>query len=183
MECLDLLLSSFKEHRGMSMEDQKNCKGYHERPRTHARSLSEVPRWRKTMADISSVQAPGTTVRSMPREDNNVEVERTNERTGQGGVAWRSAQWRHRGPRVARVQSVGDTTNDSVEPLDSDSLEVAFTLSCSGSDKPMAPRRKCNVCGSQQWHKEPATGLVVCSEGHVLQVRGLVPFPFSRSRR
>src|SRR5260221_14238010 len=36
----------------------------------------------------------------------------------------------------------------------------------------MAPRRKCNVCGSQQWHKEPATGLVVCSEGHVLQVWG-----------
>jgi hypothetical protein len=35
---------------------------------------------------------------------------------------------------------------------------------------PMAPRRKCNVCGSQQWHKEPVTGLVVCSEGHVLQV-------------
>ncbi len=35
---------------------------------------------------------------------------------------------------------------------------------------PMAPRRKCNVCGSQQWRKEPATGLVVCSEGHVLQV-------------
>ncbi|KAH9965921.1 hypothetical protein BC827DRAFT_1181039 [Russula dissimulans] len=33
----------------------------------------------------------------------------------------------------------------------------------------MAPRRKCNVCGSQQWRKEPATGLVVCSEGHVLQ--------------
>ncbi|KAF8505783.1 hypothetical protein F5888DRAFT_1798751 [Russula emetica] len=33
----------------------------------------------------------------------------------------------------------------------------------------MAPRRKCNVCSSQQWHKEPATGLVVCSEGHVLQ--------------
>ncbi|KAN0126821.1 hypothetical protein V8E52_000461, partial [Russula decolorans] len=32
----------------------------------------------------------------------------------------------------------------------------------------MAPRRKCNVCSSQQWHKEPATGLVVCSEGHVL---------------
>jgi len=38
----------------------------------------------------------------------------------------------------------------------------------------MAPRRKCNVCGSQQWRKEPATGLVVCSEGHVLQVRVLL---------
>ncbi|KAI0254701.1 hypothetical protein BJV78DRAFT_1273782 [Lactifluus subvellereus] len=33
----------------------------------------------------------------------------------------------------------------------------------------MAPWRKCTVCGSNQWHKEPATGLVVCSEGHVLQ--------------
>ncbi|KAI0268248.1 hypothetical protein BC834DRAFT_952535 [Gloeopeniophorella convolvens] len=33
----------------------------------------------------------------------------------------------------------------------------------------MAPRRKCMVCGSQQWRKEPATGLVVCSEGHILQ--------------
>ncbi|KAI9507923.1 hypothetical protein F5148DRAFT_1304849 [Russula earlei] len=33
----------------------------------------------------------------------------------------------------------------------------------------MAPRRKCNVCGSQQWKKEPATGLLVCGEGHVLQ--------------
>ncbi|KAI0307155.1 hypothetical protein B0F90DRAFT_1807830 [Multifurca ochricompacta] len=33
----------------------------------------------------------------------------------------------------------------------------------------MAPRRKCTVCGSLQWHKEPATGLVVCKEGHVLQ--------------
>ncbi|KAI0053573.1 hypothetical protein FA95DRAFT_1481367 [Auriscalpium vulgare] len=33
----------------------------------------------------------------------------------------------------------------------------------------MAPRRKCAVCGSRQWHKEPATGLVICSEGHILQ--------------
>ncbi|KAI0068597.1 hypothetical protein BV25DRAFT_13565 [Artomyces pyxidatus] len=33
----------------------------------------------------------------------------------------------------------------------------------------MAPRRKCTVCGSRQWHKEPATGLVICSEGHILQ--------------
>jgi hypothetical protein len=42
---------------------------------------------------------------------------------------------------------------------------------------PMAPRRKCNVCGSQQWHKEPATGLVVCSEGHILQVCGSLSAP------
>ncbi|RPD67187.1 hypothetical protein L226DRAFT_453418 [Lentinus tigrinus ALCF2SS1-7] len=33
----------------------------------------------------------------------------------------------------------------------------------------MAPRRKCPVCGSRQWHKEPSSGLVTCSEGHVLQ--------------
>ncbi|KAI9467023.1 hypothetical protein BJY52DRAFT_39445 [Lactarius psammicola] len=33
----------------------------------------------------------------------------------------------------------------------------------------MAPRRKCTVCGSHQWHREPATGLVVCGEGHVLR--------------
>lgn len=33
----------------------------------------------------------------------------------------------------------------------------------------MAPRRRCTVCGSHQWHREPATGLVVCSEGHVLR--------------
>ncbi|RDX55592.1 hypothetical protein OH76DRAFT_1338779 [Lentinus brumalis] len=30
----------------------------------------------------------------------------------------------------------------------------------------MAPRRKCPVCGSRQWHKEPSSGLVTCSEGH-----------------
>ncbi|KAI0750704.1 hypothetical protein C8Q80DRAFT_1153541 [Daedaleopsis nitida] len=33
----------------------------------------------------------------------------------------------------------------------------------------MAPRRKCPVCGSKQWHKEPQSGLITCSEGHVLQ--------------
>ncbi|OJT03792.1 RNA polymerase I-specific transcription initiation factor rrn7 [Trametes pubescens] len=33
----------------------------------------------------------------------------------------------------------------------------------------MAPRRKCHVCGSKQWHKEPTSGIVTCSEGHVLQ--------------
>jgi RNA polymerase I-specific transcription initiation factor RRN7 len=32
-------------------------------------------------------------------------------------------------------------------------------------------RRKCTVCGSKRWHKEPASGLVACSEGHVLQAR------------
>ncbi|EIM88109.1 uncharacterized protein STEHIDRAFT_95050 [Stereum hirsutum FP-91666 SS1] len=29
--------------------------------------------------------------------------------------------------------------------------------------------RKCTVCGSKQWHKEPSSGLVICSEGHILQ--------------
>ncbi|KAH8999102.1 hypothetical protein EDB92DRAFT_2005820 [Lactarius akahatsu] len=33
----------------------------------------------------------------------------------------------------------------------------------------MAPRRRCTVCGSHQWRREPATGLVVCGEGHVLR--------------
>ncbi|KAI0771603.1 hypothetical protein BD413DRAFT_625029 [Trametes elegans] len=33
----------------------------------------------------------------------------------------------------------------------------------------MALRRKCPVCGTKQWHKEPASGLITCSEGHVLQ--------------
>ncbi|KII95103.1 hypothetical protein PLICRDRAFT_202168 [Plicaturopsis crispa FD-325 SS-3] len=33
----------------------------------------------------------------------------------------------------------------------------------------MAPRRRCPLCQSKQWHKEPSSGLVVCSEGHVLQ--------------
>ncbi|KAF9446946.1 hypothetical protein P691DRAFT_803239 [Macrolepiota fuliginosa MF-IS2] len=33
----------------------------------------------------------------------------------------------------------------------------------------MAPRRRCPTCGSRQWHKEPLSGLVACSEGHVLQ--------------
>ncbi|TCD69659.1 hypothetical protein EIP91_006676 [Steccherinum ochraceum] len=30
-------------------------------------------------------------------------------------------------------------------------------------------RRKCAVCGSKQWRKEPTSGLITCSEGHVLQ--------------
>ncbi|KDR83659.1 hypothetical protein GALMADRAFT_56567 [Galerina marginata CBS 339.88] len=33
----------------------------------------------------------------------------------------------------------------------------------------MAPRRRCPTCGSKQWHKEPLSGLIACSEGHVLQ--------------
>ncbi|CDO75565.1 hypothetical protein BN946_scf184858.g5 [Trametes cinnabarina] len=33
----------------------------------------------------------------------------------------------------------------------------------------MAPRRRCPVCGSKQWHKEATSGLITCSEGHVLQ--------------
>ncbi|KAG5639283.1 hypothetical protein H0H81_004944 [Sphagnurus paluster] len=33
----------------------------------------------------------------------------------------------------------------------------------------MAPRRRCPTCGSRQWHKEPSSGLIACSEGHVLQ--------------
>ncbi|OCH94136.1 hypothetical protein OBBRIDRAFT_817467 [Obba rivulosa] len=33
----------------------------------------------------------------------------------------------------------------------------------------MPPRRRCPVCGSKQWHKEPSSGLITCSEGHVLQ--------------
>ncbi|KAF9534239.1 hypothetical protein CPB83DRAFT_324010 [Crepidotus variabilis] len=34
----------------------------------------------------------------------------------------------------------------------------------------MAPkRRKCPICGSKRWHKEPSSGLVACSEGHILQ--------------
>ncbi|KZT74365.1 hypothetical protein DAEQUDRAFT_660695 [Daedalea quercina L-15889] len=33
----------------------------------------------------------------------------------------------------------------------------------------MAPRRRCPICGSKQWHKEPSSGLITCSEGHVLQ--------------
>ncbi|KDQ64561.1 hypothetical protein JAAARDRAFT_52507 [Jaapia argillacea MUCL 33604] len=30
-------------------------------------------------------------------------------------------------------------------------------------------RRRCPVCGSKKWHKEPSSGLIICSEGHVLQ--------------
>lgn len=34
----------------------------------------------------------------------------------------------------------------------------------------MAPRQRCPVCRSKQWHKEPSSGLIACSEGHILQV-------------
>jgi len=37
----------------------------------------------------------------------------------------------------------------------------------------MAPRRRCPVCRSKQWHKEPSSGLIACSEGHILQVSSL----------
>ncbi|KAG7096862.1 hypothetical protein E1B28_004270 [Marasmius oreades] len=33
----------------------------------------------------------------------------------------------------------------------------------------MAPRRRCPICRSKQWHKEPLSGLIACSEGHILQ--------------
>ncbi|KAJ6515804.1 hypothetical protein C8R45DRAFT_888912 [Mycena sanguinolenta] len=33
----------------------------------------------------------------------------------------------------------------------------------------MAPRKRCPVCRSRQWHKEPSSGLIACSEGHILQ--------------
>ncbi|KAF9055428.1 hypothetical protein BDZ89DRAFT_975877 [Hymenopellis radicata] len=33
----------------------------------------------------------------------------------------------------------------------------------------MAPRRRCPICRSRQWHKEPSSGLIACSEGHILQ--------------
>jgi hypothetical protein len=37
----------------------------------------------------------------------------------------------------------------------------------------MTRRSPCSFCGSRQWHKEPSSGFIVCSEGHVLQVSGL----------
>ncbi|KAJ3882909.1 hypothetical protein F5051DRAFT_318721 [Lentinula edodes] len=33
----------------------------------------------------------------------------------------------------------------------------------------MVARRRCAVCGSKQWHKEPSSGFIACSEGHILQ--------------
>ncbi|KIO12719.1 hypothetical protein M404DRAFT_123763 [Pisolithus tinctorius Marx 270] len=33
----------------------------------------------------------------------------------------------------------------------------------------MAPRRKCPICGSRRWRKDSASGMITCSEGHVLQ--------------
>ena len=35
----------------------------------------------------------------------------------------------------------------------------------------MARRRRCPVCKSRQWRKEPSSGVITCSEGHVLMVR------------
>ena len=32
-------------------------------------------------------------------------------------------------------------------------------------------RQRCPVCRSKRWHRDRATGLVVCEEGHILQVR------------
>ncbi|KIY74023.1 hypothetical protein CYLTODRAFT_416300 [Cylindrobasidium torrendii FP15055 ss-10] len=33
----------------------------------------------------------------------------------------------------------------------------------------MAPRQRCPICRSKQWHKEPTSGLIACSEGHIMQ--------------
>ncbi|KAI6134931.1 hypothetical protein EV401DRAFT_2085234 [Pisolithus croceorrhizus] len=33
----------------------------------------------------------------------------------------------------------------------------------------MAPRRKCPICGCRRWRKDSASGMVTCTEGHVLQ--------------
>ncbi|KAK2466277.1 hypothetical protein APHAL10511_001919 [Amanita phalloides] len=33
----------------------------------------------------------------------------------------------------------------------------------------MPSKRRCPTCGSKQWHKEPSSGIIACSEGHVLQ--------------
>ncbi|PCH41046.1 hypothetical protein WOLCODRAFT_118149 [Wolfiporia cocos MD-104 SS10] len=33
----------------------------------------------------------------------------------------------------------------------------------------MAPKRRCPVCGSRRWRKSATSGLITCSEGHVLQ--------------
>jgi hypothetical protein len=35
----------------------------------------------------------------------------------------------------------------------------------------MGPRPRCPICLSRRWRKDPASGLVVCSEGHVFEVR------------
>lgn len=44
-------------------------------------------------------------------------------------------------------------------------------VSISTSTRLNMARRRCPVCGSRQWRKEAASGLVTCSEGHVLQVQ------------
>ena len=32
-------------------------------------------------------------------------------------------------------------------------------------------KRRCPICRSKKWRKEPHSGIITCSEGHVLQVR------------
>ncbi|KZS97967.1 hypothetical protein SISNIDRAFT_405751 [Sistotremastrum niveocremeum HHB9708] len=33
----------------------------------------------------------------------------------------------------------------------------------------MPIRKRCPICASKKWHKEPQSGLIICSEGHVLE--------------
>jgi len=35
----------------------------------------------------------------------------------------------------------------------------------------MGPRPRCLICLSRRWRKDPTSGLIVCSEGHVFEVR------------
>ena len=35
----------------------------------------------------------------------------------------------------------------------------------------MRPRPRCPICVSKRWRKDPTSGLIVCSEGHVFEVR------------
>jgi hypothetical protein len=35
----------------------------------------------------------------------------------------------------------------------------------------MARRPRCQVCRSKRWHRDAASGMVVCEEGHFLQAR------------
>ena len=34
----------------------------------------------------------------------------------------------------------------------------------------MTPRPRCPICLSKRWRKDPTSGLIVCSEGHVFEV-------------
>jgi hypothetical protein len=122
-------------------------------------------RWRKGQQGISSekLQAPG---RALDAEKRSVEVVETSREPGADATlvaaAWARAIQARRPARHGTLE-----TDCTLYPL-----SVCFIShpSLVRSLSQMAPRRKCNVCGSQQWHKEPATGIVVCSEGHVLQV-------------